>query len=346
MPSSPTTIRLSLRGVVLVVVFIVALGILGGFIGTQLAGPPLAPLTSEREKLVTTVQQVTISPSKQAADIVQRNERAVVLIATSEGTRLQPIGTGLVLTNDGLVVSALNTSSLNLVAFNIAGQRLPLSRIGEDPAYGLIYYQISNSVAPPFEIGNEDPAVGSQLLALSASAQTNSPQAAAIELYRYILPPPSAPFGWQRVGQAARQVSAELAGSALLTDDGKLAGILLAGEANTFLPVSHLRDSLERMTTGQREQNLYERWGFTVSYEFRVVGEDSQRTFAATVSSVSAQSPAAIAELRAGDVIQFINDQEITWVTPVIKAIDTPSPLRLQIQRAGQMRQMTLNPST
>ncbi len=346
MSTSPTTVRLSLRGVVFAIVFIILLGAIGGIIGTQLTGQPLAPLTSEREQLMTTVQQVTISPSKQAADIVQRNERAVMLIATSEGNQIQPIGTALVLTNDGLVVSTVDTSSSTLTAFDTAGQRLAISRIGEDPAFGLTYYQIPNSVTPPFEIGNEDAAIGSQLLALSASAHSNSPQAVAVELYRYILPPPPAPFGWQRAGQLAGQVPSEVAGSALLTDDGKLAGILLPGDSNTLLLVSHLRESLERMTTNRREFNPFEEWGFTVSYEFQVIEDSGQRVFAIVVNSVSAQKPASIAGLRGGDVIQFINDKELTWATPVIDAIDTGGSLNLQIQRAGQTRQLTLNSST
>ena len=60
------------------------------------------------------------------------------------------------------------------------------------------------------------------------------------------------------------------------------------------------------------------------------------------------RSPAALAGLRAGDVIQSINNQSVTNTEQVQKIVEKSSigqALAVQIKRRGQTRQLSVKPA-
>ncbi|MDP3789054.1 MAG: hypothetical protein Q8R48_01475, partial [Candidatus Omnitrophota bacterium] len=65
---------------------ILVVGALGGIGGTMLLSRPLPPLNPDREQLITTVEEVTISPNMAASTLVERYERSVMLIVDGVGS--------------------------------------------------------------------------------------------------------------------------------------------------------------------------------------------------------------------------------------------------------------------
>lgn len=168
----PEVIRLSLRWVMAALILIVIIGAIGGIIGTSFVRPPRPALTQDEVPLIANVQEITISPSKAAAALVSDSERAVLLLVEGAAAASRPAAVGLVVTNDGLVVSTTNLSASTLFAFDATGARLPLSKVGADALYGLNYYRLNSAVIPPFGMSGQDPAVGTSLLALGRTADT------------------------------------------------------------------------------------------------------------------------------------------------------------------------------
>lgn len=342
--SPQTTIKLSLRGVFLGLLVILATSVLGGIIGAQVLRPPLPPLTDEQQPFVTTVQEVTISPSRAAAELVATHERAIVLLAEIGPNAVQFHGTGVVLTNDGLVISTEDIPR-EAAAFDSTGKRLTLSKVGQDVLYGFTYYRLENSVIAPFQLAGSDPAVGSSQLAVTRSNDTLAPKVASWQTLEYVAPENAPVAGWQRllrIASAAETNVAEFEGAPLIADDGALAGIIVDAPSGTAIPVSDIRSSLQRVTAGQREADPFTTWGISVTYGFDYNEDQTERHFAATITAVTPASPAAVAKLAAGDVITKINDTDISWTTNIAQLLTSTGPIQLTVLRNGQPQTVTL----
>ena len=121
--SPERTVRLSFGWVVIAVIGILILGVIGGVLGQQILNPALPPLTqSSDDQVVTTVQQVTISPNTAIVDMIDRAHRSVMLLGSVNGERRNIAGSATVITNDGLLATTLATPSGELVAFDADGR--------------------------------------------------------------------------------------------------------------------------------------------------------------------------------------------------------------------------------
>ena len=76
-------LRISFGWLILGVMVIIFLGMLGGVIASQLWIVRQPPLIPEQHQLVSTVQEVTISPNQAAASIVDKTHRSVVALASA-----------------------------------------------------------------------------------------------------------------------------------------------------------------------------------------------------------------------------------------------------------------------
>ncbi len=336
------TIRLSLRSIIVFILLVVVIAAIGGWFGSTIFGPRLAPLTNEQEQFITTVQEVTISPNQSKAQLVDRFQRSLLLLGEINSGTIAQASVGTVLTNDGLVVAARDVSSETLSAFDSSGTRLPLNKVGADQLYGLTYYRLDQSVIPPFELSPNNPSVGTELLGIDRSADTLAPRAAAWQLKEYFLPPAGTTPGRQQMIRLVSTTSGMLPGTPLLDEEGRVAAIIDDPIAASAIPVSDIRVSLDRVTTGQREADPFARMGLRLAYQFRFDESQSQKRFSAVIAGVTPESPAAIAGLRAGDVITKIKDDEVTSTSNIAQQLSASPPLTITIARQGQESQVTL----
>lgn len=336
--TTDSVIRLSVGWIITAVLIIVLCGFAGGFLAQQFFRAPLPPLTNETDRLITTVQEVTISPNTSTADNVSRANRSVFLLSRSAATA--PVASGFVVTNDGVIVSTVDITGPSPIAFDQEGRSLALARIGRDELYGLTYYRLPNNVVVPLDVRQSDPPVGYELLALSRNDATYLPRTMTFRVGEYQLPTNLA-LGVVRVMRGDITTSESMQGSALIDDEGKVAGILQSGTGIAY-PVSHIQASLNRFTSNQREVDTFATVGLTIANTFQVIAPEQTVAFHPQVLAVTPTSPADIAGIQRGDIITAINDEPITWERPFAAQLAVALPFTVTINRKGQLQTVTL----
>lgn len=311
MSAHEQTIRLSVGTLLLVVGALVILGMVGGML-TRFFLPNNTPLNTATEPVLTTVQQITISPSSAAVKLVEQNQRSVLLIGGE--------AVGFVLTNDGLVVSPAELKSTTPMATDERGQSLPLEVVGRDTLYGLSYYRLRNAVLPPLDVRRGDPGVAAQLVIMGRSSVTFQPRVATYTLQEYIVPPDGAARGWYRL-QQGNVTGGVLAGSPLLDEEGKVTGVLLDATHGLALPVSQITESLNRVVANQRERDPWEELGMSVRPVMGVLAPERPAALGLVVNGVRPQTPSGEAGLKAGDIILGINQAVFTWGNNPLAAV-------------------------
>ncbi|MBI4022251.1 MAG: serine protease [Candidatus Andersenbacteria bacterium] len=321
---------------------VLALGWLGGVLAVQW-WPARTPLpTAQNDRQFTTVQEVTITPNTAAAERVQNAQRSVVLLARRQASRLVPEATGLVVTNDGLIVTVIDDAD-SLLAYDHQGRELPLRLIGRDALFGVTYFRLSENVLLPFDLRTQPVPLAYELMGISRSESTFLPRTFFYPVLEVALPPELSPGGVQRVLRGPAINDDHIAGSPLLDDDGKLAGMMLNPAAGLALPIDHLAASMERVSAGQREVDPFTNFGLHLRYEFAPVTAGGERRFVAAVTGVTANSPAAAGQVAEGDLITSVNGQEIRWEEVVLKQL-AAVPITLSVRRETGDVTLTLSP--
>ncbi|MEX1997558.1 MAG: PDZ domain-containing protein [Candidatus Andersenbacteria bacterium] len=335
-------IRLSFFGVVVGFLGILLTGLLGGVVAQQAFQNSLPPLTNNPDQLVTTVQEVTISPNTSVAALLERTNRSVLLLAqgTEENTNI--IATGLVLTNDGVVVTTNDMAVTT--AFDYEGRSLPLQHLGNDILFGLTYYRIPDNVVVPLDIAQQDPVVGQELLVLTRQTTTFLPRIKTFRINEYSLPAPGLPVAVQRVMVSTASPDDTTSGSPLLNDEGRVAGVLLDASQGLALPMSHLQASMGRLTSGQRELDPFANLGLSLTYSFKTLSLGQPVQFVATVSAVVPGSPAARAGVERGDTLTHIDGQQLDWQRIVASDFTKSLPLPVTIRRGAAETVIVLQP--
>jgi hypothetical protein len=181
--TSEGVVRVSFSWLLLGGLIIVVLGALGGLLSAQLlpSRPPLADPAGGQ--LLSSVQEVTISPSTAAAELVEGGQRSVVLITSAASPAAGgESAAGAAVTNDGLVVTADSLPEGNLAVFDYLGTRMSAEYVGRDALFGLTYLRITDGVLLPFDLRGETAPVGYELLALGRSSTTLAPKLAAFRV--------------------------------------------------------------------------------------------------------------------------------------------------------------------
>jgi S1-C subfamily serine protease len=326
------------------VLTVVGFGFFGGFLATNVwpARPPL--VAPDTDPLRSTVQEVTISPNIEAMQLLEQSHRSVVLIGGSPETAGE-FATGVVVTNDGLIVTADTLPDGDPIVFDYQGRALEAQYVGQDELFGLVFLRMPESVLVPMDLRTTDVSVAEELLAISRSDVTFMPKVLFFRVLELTIPPELMPRGVRQVLRGMPTVDSGFAGSPLIDDDGRLAGLVVNPGAGLALPAHHIRESIDRVASGKREFDPFAEIGITVRYIFTHPEEaDSSSRFAVEVTGVAPQSPAAAASLTRGDLIVAIGEMQVGWNESVLAALSGARPLTLTVQRAGTERTVHVSP--
>lgn len=337
--------RLTLRWVLVALVFVLGVGIVGGIVGQWLFRPPLPPLSVAEERLVTTVQEVTISPNTAAAQVVNKVSRSVVLLATRSGTSLQTRGAAVVVTNDGLVATTAHMPESEVVALDDGGSLIALDTVGIDEQYGITYFRMPNSVMVPLDLRRDPLMPGTSLLRVSRSEITRHIKTAPYMVQEFILPDQDFNPGIQRLVLGTPIAAPLFIGAPLVDEEGRLAGITLDATGK-ILTAQSVEASLQRISNGQRELDPLAIFGVTLQYLFVPAADNSTVSFVPRITSIVPGSPAATAGLLRGDGIVAVNDEAVTWEGNVLQQLSAPLPVRLTVMRGLEKIVVSLNAVT
>lgn len=318
----------------------VGLGVLGGMLAEWWWRAPLPTLPEEQDRLITTIQEVTISPSTATAQVVEKNGRSVVLLARKD-TPATPLAAGVIVTSDGIVASTAALPEGALVAITNEGEALEVERVGTDALFGITYVRLRSGVFVPTDVRDSDVPVGFTLTALSRQPVTGSPRVRLYTVQEYQLPPSTAVLGWQRLYAGEGLTEAILAGSPLFDDEGRVSALTLPQGSGATLPSTALRLSLARVVGRQLEVNVVDQLGLNVAYVFEPV-EDGQHQFRIAVTTVRPNSPAAKAGIKSGDRIEKIQGEAVTWGSSVVEALGARHAIALQVRRGETMLAITI----
>lgn len=320
------------------------LGLAGGIVAQQLFPPPLPPLNTASDRLLPTVQQVTVSPNTVITDLVPRIERSIVSLARGTAADYTIVATGSVVTNDGLIVTTAERETAQL-AIDAEGRPLTLEFLGRDALYGFSYYRAADAVLVPLDVRGDDAVVGQELLLMAREAATFAPRVRPFRIFEFTLPEAGDPAAVQRVMRGAHYDDSLLDGSPLLDEEGKIAGIITDAPAGQALSALHLKSSLLRMANNQREANPLANLGLAISYSFIRVQPTEGTTFVAEISAITPATSAALSSLEVGDAIVRINNEALTWQNSVVQQLAAPLPFSVTIIRDGTEQQVQLQPA-
>ncbi len=341
-PENQSTVRLSFRWILLFLILVIVIGFIGGAFSSAFFSASNQPLLPEQDRLVTTVQEVTVSPGTQASSVVDKHQSSIFLLTRGEGTSIQIIGTAFAVTNDGLLMTAPTVINATH-AYDSTGQRIALDSVGPDSVYGFMYYRIRDAVVTPLDLAGSDATVGAHGMVISHNTQTIHPYALPLQLSRFVLPQPTTPPGIQQLVQFPASLEAQFVGAPVLDESGKLLAMVSDRETGTSFSISHIQASLSRLTNNQREYNPFADWGITLQYDFRFNPKNNNAlAFTVSVKSVQPDSPAARSGIKVGDIIQAINNDTVSWEESLTETLSTREPLEVTIVRGDLTQTITM----
>lgn len=335
MKSESTTVKLSLGSLVLLCVGILAIGALGAFIGAKIASPRIVQQTSDSNHTVVPIsQEITVSPSKLITDIASSKSKSVVVLAHQSSKGITAFATGVIITNDGVILSPQDGGSDPVVAIGDDTAITPVTHIGQDSLTGLHFFKLDHALVTPIELSQTPPQVGASLAGLLRTQQTMRPGVALTSLAQIIPPSDHTASGIQQVGIYQPTQIAILAGTPLLNEDGTLSGIVSDTENHVALLVPDIKSAISRLSSSTLASNPYTDIGFTITWN---LAQDTQSHLLvqAAVQSVTPGSFAAKAGLKSGDSIISINNNAITWDSDIQTLIAQPE-VRVDILRSGK----------
>lgn len=333
-----TTLRLSLSSIVLGIFFLFIIGIAGGYLGYRLAPGPITILPNGDRTIIPVAQNVTISPSKTGEDIVATQGKSVLLLVEQTSKGVKPLGNGIILTNDGVVVSTQPLPNTAISAVLDDGNITTLTLVGVDTLSGLTFFRIPDQILPPVTLAQSAPNIGSEVISIARNDATMRLTASRHTVSAIIAPTTTETLGIQQVALLSGAVVPP--GTAFFNDEGRLVGALGTGEAPTMISVPDIAAALGRLSAGTLTENPFATPGFTVTW--RLV-QDTAGIFGmrAVVSSITPKSPAFTAGIKVGDILTSNNGKAITWDSSLSQALAKP-PYTLSIIREGEARTVTL----
>lgn len=342
MNTSPRIVRLSLGTLILIGILLCCVGFIGAYIGAKISSPKqIIQVSKNQEIVVPTSQQITVSPSKLASDIVTSKARSIVLLARQTPKGIIPFGVGIILTNDGIILSVQDATGEDLVAIGDDKTPMPISFVDTDAVTSLHFYKTNRGIVAPIDLSHADPKIGSHVLTIARLQDTLNPSAEESQLSRISGYVNEKTPGILRIGHLQTLTDNIPVGSPILNEDGTLEGLLLSQDTSAVLFSADIRKALDRFLSHTLSVNPYDDYGFTLAWKL-IPDSNALFTMRAVVNSVTSSSPAGKNGLKNGDIITSINGKAITWDNDITNIL-TSSTLELGILQGTQSKIVTIS---
>jgi S1-C subfamily serine protease len=288
-------------------------------------------------------------------DALKALSDSVAALAARASSKLfhvpSPMGGRTALGFDGhlLLAPAFEASpgeSLTILA--PGGKEVEARVAGFDPGLGLAALELSQALPESaWAVASSLPALGSLLL-VAAYPSPEGPEA-RLDVLRL-----AGGEGADAYLQTDGSPFPGFAGAALVDPDGALAGFVLAdrgGNAGWALPASRAAALVASIASGQMNERA---WLGISTVPIEAPAELSAsiadgRKSALLVSAVQAESPAAKAGLRVGDILLSLGDRPILEPADLMEALGSARPgaeLAISLIRAGEKKELTALPSS
>lgn len=378
----------SMKKLFLFALLLAAIFVIGGFGGVfvdrylipklaaipALSGNWFLEKATERTTIINKTEQVVIREDDSVERIISQPATTVVNIitlynapttATREtatevaGTSQAETRTGVLLTNDGLIVTYANQSpevpGARYSVLLYDGKNYSARFVGYDALTNLAYFHLEENITvPAIALANSDDArVGKRLIAIgnSFAEYQNRLMIGALQntnrTFNLSAQTVSSSEKWEGVFEMEIPSAKNFVGGPVIGYNGEMVGLVglvtFDNEPIEFiLPSNVVRASYERFLSG----SLAKRVSLGVYYlpitKAYALGQGLSRDRGALVYSPSGQtglavlagSPAAQAGIRAGDIITSVNGAEIN--------LDTPLPELLSRLNKGEQAKFQL----
>lgn len=339
-PEKATTIRLSLGLICIGIALFFLVGGLGGYTASRLIPAPVTVLQTGDRTVIPVSQQVTISPSKNTESIVSAQGKSILVLVKQTPKGIVPLGTGIILTNDGVIMSTKAISEPSISALGEDGVLSPITLIGHDTLSDITFFRIADQILPPVTLAQSSPAIGSEIVNIFRDYHTIRIGAVKYTVSNIVAPDTENAPGLQRVGLLSGTASPAIPGTALFNDEGRLVGAILEKEAPTMVLVSDITDALSRLSANTLAEDPFAATGIQITWRLE---KDTSGALAmlAAISHIDQKSPSFTAGIKTGDIITAINGNAITWDSVISKALEKP-PISISVLRQGEERTITL----
>lgn len=318
------------------------------------ADHPFFKKTTERTTIINKTEQVVVREDDSVDSIVSQPATAVVNIVTVFdqvdtkkplpviGGRQVETRTGVLLTNDGLLVTYTNqkpaTEGVKYSVLLFDGKNYSARFVGFDTLTNLAYFHIEENITvPAIAFANSDDVrTGKRLVAIgnSFSEYQNRIAIGALQNKNRVLnlsaQSVSSSEKWEGVFEMDLDNAKDFVGGPVIGYNGEMQGLIGLFTYNNetikfIIPANVVKNSYERAISGALEKRVNLGVYYLPLTKAFALSQGIDRDRGALVYSpggetglaVIAGSSGAIAGIRAGDIITAVNGQEINLDNPL-----------------------------
>ncbi|MDP3957683.1 MAG: S1C family serine protease [bacterium] len=330
---------------------------------------------TERVTVINKTEQVVIREDDTVEKIISQPATAVVnivaLISEDKAAKKEAAPTtGVLLTNDGLVVTygekPFGNNDLRYRALLFDGTSRGMAFVGFDPLTNLSFFRLSEAVnTPAIALANSDDArVGKKLIALgSGSAQYQNRLSVSTlgsidRTFNLSGKTVASSEKWEGVFEIDLITPENFIGGPAVSMNGEMVGLVgtlaIDNVIHTFLiPSNAVRASFNRAVAGTLDARPVLGVYYLPITKALALGQGLIRDHGALIYSPSGKtglavlfdSPAMKAGLQAGDIIAAINDKEITLEHPlpeILGSLNKGDIIELLIIRGGEEKKVSV----
>jgi S1-C subfamily serine protease len=374
---------LSIKKILTVGLFVACIFLLGGLGGVfferfvlpelasykALADHPFFKKTTERTTIINKTEQVVIREDDSVDSIISQPATAVVNIVTvfdqADSKKKTPIiggrqvetRTGVLLTNDGLIVTYTNekpaTEGVKYSVLLFDGKNYSARFEGFDTLTNLAYFHLEDSITvPAIAFANSDDArTGKRLVAIgnSFSEYQNRIAIGALQNKNRTLnlsgQSVSSSERWEGVFEMDLDNAKDFVGGPVIGYNGEMQGIIGLFPYNNdvvkfIIPANVVKNSYQRVVTGTLDKRVSLGVYYLPLTKAFALSQGIDRDRGALVFSpggetglaVLANSVGAASGIRAGDIIIAVNKKEIN--------LDNPLPALLSTLNKGDQAEL------